>query len=342
MTEWWSIDLLARDETNIEPFGRLSGGSLDWSVDRTIHGGGTLEVSQPPADVDWLSCRLRVQHHNGDQVTPMGVWLPVWPEWSIDGDLRKASIQVLDKTSLLSVEVPFMLQYGAGTVVTDCVAAILAQRGEQLVAITPSPLTLRTPMTWPAKTTWLRVVNDLLAAIGYGDLWADGEGWLRAEPYRAPDARPLVATYGGDRDDFRVLRRYTDTASLADIPNRVVAYSTGDATTLAMRGDAELPADHPLGYRRRGDIPRTYDGLQAASQDVIDAHAARLLAQAVQVTRRVSYTHPVDGVALRARVALRRLGVEGVVVERRVSLGVGPVVEDVARYIYTAGELLWI
>ena len=51
---------------------------------------------------------------------------------------------------------------------------------------------------------------------------------------------------------------------------------------------------------------KVYDNLEAADQAVINRHAQRLLTQAIDVTRRVTYTHPVDGIQLRDRVTLRR------------------------------------
>ncbi|RRD03234.1 hypothetical protein EII34_15120 [Arachnia propionica] len=342
MAEWWSIDLLDKEENLLGTFGQIEGGSVDWNIDRAIHGGGTLEVSQPPSGVDWLSHRLRLTHHRGEHTTRMGVWVPTWPEIDIDGDHRRMSVQVLDKTSILSREIPYMSEVTAGTVVTDKVAEIIRDRGEHAIAITPSPLTLPSTLTWDAKTTRLKQINDLLSAIGHGGLWCDGNGWFRAEPYVAPGDRPLAATYGGDPGDYRVLRTYRDAANLADLPNRVVVYSPGSSTRAAMRADAELPASHPLGSHRRGDIPRTYDGVEAANQQVLDRHAERLLAQATNVTRRVTYRHPVDDVQLRDRVHIRRLNIDGAVINRRIQLGIGPVVEDTIRHIYAAGDKLWI
>lgn len=341
MTERWTVETLDRDD---HPTGRLkiTGGHLEWNIDRQIRGSGSIEVANPPEGLDWLTTRLRITHWADEQRTPMGIWVPVWPEWHITGAQRTASISLLDRTSLLDREVPYMSQSEAGTIVIDRVRWIMEQRATSAIALTPSAEALRQPITWEARTTWLKVVNDLLSAIGYAAAWADGNGWLRAEPWRAPEDRPLVATYGGDPADYRVLPAYTDSANIADLPNRVVAYSKGDATREALRGDAELPLDHPLGYRRRGDIPRTYTDLEASSQAVIDAHAARLLAQATNVTRRITYTHPVDETQMGDRVRLRHLGVEGVVVNRKVKIGLGPVVEDTVRRVYKEGEQSWI
>ena len=54
--------------------------------------------------------------------------------------------------------------------------------------------TLPTLMSWPmdsshTTTTWLNIINDLLAAIGYRGLWCDQDGNYRTEPYIAPPSR---------------------------------------------------------------------------------------------------------------------------------------------------------
>jgi hypothetical protein len=56
--------------------------------------------------------------------------------------------------------------------------------------------TTATLMSWPLDTThtgttWLNVINDLLAAIGYRGLWCDENGNYRADPYVAPAQRAL-------------------------------------------------------------------------------------------------------------------------------------------------------
>jgi hypothetical protein len=56
--------------------------------------------------------------------------------------------------------------------------------------------TLPSLMSWPLDsthnaTTWLNVINDLLAAIGYRGLWCDQDGNYRADPYVEPARRAV-------------------------------------------------------------------------------------------------------------------------------------------------------
>ena len=341
--EAWRIEALDRDDKPTGPLLGVTGGSLDWSVSKQIHGGGSLNLEAEPAGIDWVATRLRITHLRGDLATPMGVWVPAVPERKITPSRTTATVQLLDKTSLLDIEVPYMSQVEAGVVVTDRVAEICRRLGVPQLALTPSSKTLRETITWDAGVTWLKVINDILAAIGHGSIWADGLGWLRAEPYQAPADRPLAGVFGPRDSDLRVLPEWTDSLDISAIPNRIVVWTTGSLTQKALRGDAELPADHPLGHRRRGDRPRAITGVEAADQQVASQIAARELATATTLTRRVTCTHPVDETNLRDRVQLRTLGMDGVIVERKVRLDIGPVVEDVVRAHHSrGGEGLWI
>lgn len=51
-------------------------------------------------------------------------------------------------------------------------------------------------MAWalPEQTTWLEIINDLLAEIGYDDVYADMDGRLRSQPYVSPDSAPVEWT----------------------------------------------------------------------------------------------------------------------------------------------------
>ena len=56
-------------------------------------------------------------------------------------------------------------------------------------------ITLPNDMVWAlapgSKTTWLDIVNDLLAAINYRNLWADENGNFRSTPALLPSLRPV-------------------------------------------------------------------------------------------------------------------------------------------------------
>lgn len=60
--------------------------------------------------------------------------------------------------------------------------------------------TLDTPMVWALlpsddQASWLRIINDLLAAINYRGLYADEAGTFRSGPYMLPAVRPVEWTF---------------------------------------------------------------------------------------------------------------------------------------------------
>lgn len=93
---------------------------------------------------------------------------------------------------------------------------------DQTAAATVTPTT----RTWAfdESITWLTIVNDMLASVGYAGIWADWNGRLRCEPYVLPASRAIEWYYSDNplttmMDPERIVDQdYTDA------PNRWVFY----------------------------------------------------------------------------------------------------------------------
>lgn len=341
MAESWRITLLDQHETPTGQTLRAASGKLDWSQFRAVSGSGSLSVTAAPGELDILTGRVRITHLDGDRETPMGVWLIAASSWDRDDTRSTTELSLLDKTELLNTPVGRWLSVAAGTRPTDWVTERLTERGITQTAITASPAALRVAMHWDPDTTWLTVCNDLLGSINYSSLSADMEGRLVLAPYVEPERRPLAAVYGGGPTDLRMRPEWSDEAELWSLPSgfRVVVDGTDDKPGLI--GVADLPDEHPLSAASRGrELLRT-ETAEAADQSTADALAARRLQESLQVTRRVQVTHPIDTTRLGDLVEHRPLTLRGPIVERTITLGVGAVVTDVIRHIYTGGELPW-
>lgn len=342
MAEWWSVDLLDRADRKKATLPRVRGGSLDWSTFRAVSGAGSIELTdQPEVDVDWLNDRFRVWWHRDGEARSMGVYLGQIPGWTQAGPVRQTTITLADKTEVLNSPIGQWLTYPVGTGVVGQVAALIRARGEMSIQVEPSTETLRTALTWEPETTWLSVVNDLLGAINYGSLWCDALGTYRLEPYVAPEARPIVATYGGGVERLRMLGGWSDEADLASLPTGFRVYVAGDDSTPGLIGKADLPDEHPLSAASRGRAILTTESGEATSQAIANEIANRRLQESLQVTRRATIIHPIDDVALNDVVAHGPLGFSGAVVQREIRLDIGAVVTDTVRRIYTGGDLPW-
>lgn len=341
MSERWIAELLDARLNSLGELPRVRGGSLDWSIFRDVIGAGQLQLTRAPEpDIDWLSCRVRIWWEHGQRIA-VGTYLPAIPGDEQDGPVERFDVALSDLSLALTSVVGKWLTYPVGTVVTDKVAAILKARG-LTGSITASTDKLTTALTWEPEDTWLKVANDLLAAVGYDSLLIDPMGRAIVEPYTEPDQRPVVATYGGEPGDLAMLAKTTQEAAIFDIPTGFVVYVEGDEEKKGLIGRADLPDAHPLSAVSRGREVLASEHGEATSQKAADALAKSRLQDKLGITRRVTVTHPMDEVRLKDVVAIRGRGVTGPVVQRDLTLGVGAVVTDTVRRIYSDGDVSWL
>lgn len=350
MAEWWTAELLNRQEQRLRSLPRVTGGRLSWSIFKPVAGSGSLELTRhPEVAIDWRrGDRIQVLHHRDDTITPFGVFLSMLSGWEHDGPVARASIMLADKCEALNSEIGAWLTLDAGVPVVDTVTGILTARGETRLAATPSTETLRTALSWEPDSTWLQVANDLLTkAINYQSLWVDTAGAFRIEPYLAPEQRPKGPTYGRRALGHRPLRKqFSDDQPTYGLPTGFRIIVPGDDATPGLIGKADLPPTHPLSAQSRGitDWLRTERADAATSQEVADQIAQRRLTESLQVTRRATITHPVDDTQLHQVVGHGPFNIDGPIVQRDVAIGdgaagAGAVVTDTIRLIYTGGDI---
>lgn len=282
----WRIELLNNRDVPRRELTNVTGGSLDWNIFRAIMSGGDLTFAEDPRtveDIDWSSDRFKITYiveiEGNRYEIPMGVYLAAGlrPKRSKQGAQWEATL--LDKTTVLQqdkMERPFGLAAGAN--VTFWVRSILNYVNERRYAITDSDQTLRVGLAWKPGTPRLQIVNDLLNAINYFPLYADGDGVFRAEPYEAPNDRNLVWDFGGS--DSITSPSIDDDYDLHSVPNRYVVVTQESEDVPALIGVAEnRDPSSPFSYQARGErwITATDTGVEAANQEVADSLAARRL-----------------------------------------------------------------
>ena len=336
----WQVSVLDRDEREKGIHLQARAGRLAWSTFRSVAGAGSLEATNVEG-IDWFTDRIRITHVDGDQATPMGVWLLSTSGREIEGPVARTTLSLSDKTEALNRPLGRFVTYPTGTAVVPAVEAIIRACGETSMALTYSAATTTTALTWEPDATWLKVAGDLLTAIGYGPLRADMLGVLRAGPYLPPDRRPVRAVYGGESTDLQMRPTWSDEADLAEIPTGVRIIVSGDDKTPGLIGRADHPDAHPFSAASRGGERLRVETSEAVDQAAANTIAARFLDESSQVTYRATIAHPIDHTALDDVVHHRPAGLDAAIVERSVDLGVGAVVTDTVRHIYTGGVLPW-
>ncbi|WP_168428977.1 fibronectin type III domain-containing protein [Microbacterium sp. K36] len=310
----WAFELLDSEDRPLGALDGVTGGSGEIVAQSALGGSGSLSLDRR-RDIDWQSHRVQCAYTDGERSWPVGTYLFTSPREVHTATSVSYEVQLLTKMSVIfedTVEERFSLP--AGTAIIQSVVALIESTGETRIAATASAAVLASGMTWEAGTTKLTVVNDLLQAAGYWSLWCDGSGLFRVEPYVDPANRPVSFefTHGEASVHFPEWDREQD---LTSVPNKFVAVTQGDETAAPLVGVAtnENPAS-PYSYQARGRwITATEEGVEAASQNVIDQYAAKKLTDAMNPVSRMTATHamlpldPNDLIAFTPEDGVRRL-----------------------------------
>ena len=270
-------------------------------------------------------------------VWPLGVFLPSAPVARHDATGRGWDVELLDKLVVLDQDkTDGSYSLPAGTMVTAAVQEVIASAGETRTAITASAETLTAGMVWEAGTSKLRICNDLLAAINYFSLRCDGSGRYVAAPYQAPRNRtPAWDFAAGDRAVHSAT--FTRDEDLAKVPNKVVLVSSASSDVPALVSVvANLdPASRFSEFARGRWIVHTETGVEATSQAVLDALAARRLTELSSATATLEIQHAFLPLALNDVVRFNTGGVDavGVVQKTRIPLEPGGLTTTTIREV---------
>lgn len=303
-------ELLDRDERFLGVLDSVAhGGSLSWSAQASIKSGGTIPVTDPGRDIDWVHTRVRpvVLLSSGDTATlrevTLGVYLPAAPseDWSDEG--RSWSVDLLDKATILDQDVPTdsmgnatAYTAPAGSNVLALVAGLIQSSGEPTPALQPGSEVLQSALVFEPGTTKLKIVNELLDAANYFSLWVDGEGQFQATKYRAPQDRGV--TYEMSAPFSRGSRSlmapdWTRERDVWTVPNRYVAVSQGDGEEEGLVATAtNVDPSSPYSYPSRGRwVTQVEEGVEATSLASLQAHAQRRLLAAAGVSSKIEVHH---------------------------------------------------
>lgn len=324
------VDLLSRTEAAKGTLTGEIGGSVDYTANAAIHGGGSLSVVDAGQAVDWLNDRVRpIVTIDGIGPTALGVFIISEAPEAWDDTGRSWSAKLLDKTAILDqdkVDATYALD--AGTVNTTAAASLIASTGETNIAITPSTATLAGPLAWDAGTSKLTIVNDLFDAAAYFSLFCDLNGAYRGEPYVRPADRPILWEFT-DGDGAIFVPQFTKDVDLFAIPTTVIAVGQGNGTTAALVSTAvNADPDSPYSTVARGrTIAHVETGVEAADQPTLDAYARRRLIELTSPTSSVDIQHAyVPGLTVNNAVRLRRVpaGIDARHVVTKTSIPLNP------------------
>lgn len=278
---YFEIYLLDQDDLEKKKLTTVEGGSIALSAGSKLRASGQLTLKGPveiaPAD------RIRVDYHTGTGVEwPLGVFVLATPRHQFADGSETLTIELLGKLAVIDedkVTQSYAVTENANIINT--VRDLIQSTGETRISLTESAAVVKSPMVWEAGTSKLRIINDLLAAVGYWSLHTDGAGNFIVAPYTRPDQRP-VAWQFKDGANAVHLADWEYEIDLASIPNKVVliAQPVGKNPPLigvAENVDPQSQFSHPVRGRW---ITLVEKGAEAVDQKTIDLMAQKKLVDA--------------------------------------------------------------
>ena len=161
--------------------------------------------------------------------------------------------------------------------------------GTQQVAVLPGPMVWALTDSNPAS--WLDICNDLLSAVGYGDLWVDQDGNYRSEPYQPPGTRPVGWVFDlGDKKTNLVGDERTVDQDVWKAPNRWRFVRLGMAT-MPVEGDGIYTVNNagtgPASQASLGRVRTRTLYVDAVDQAALVSQVDRVVAEDTAATRTI-------------------------------------------------------
>lgn len=193
----FGVELLAPDLTLIEDISAdvaKAGAKVSRNNLADIHGTCNLSISR---ELAWGRDRIRPYMLLNGCRWNQGVFVFTTPDAALGETPRTWQATGYDQLHLLQRNIGNSYAVPAGANVLAAVRAAITAAGVLAPVLLDSAgagKVLAKARVWPLTSSespsWLRVVNDLLASVGYRGVWCDWDGAFRAGPYVLPSARP--------------------------------------------------------------------------------------------------------------------------------------------------------
>lgn len=233
--------LLDADESELADVSAdLSGAVVARNMFRPIHGECRVSIARR---LQWQRHRLRLSVSLTSYTEALtatwdrGVWVLSTPDRRLGEEPELFDVVGWDKTVLLDTPCGRTYSMPSGstplTVVEGILSTEIANAGTVTLDQTAVATATTTDRVWAADVTWLTIVNECLAAIGYEGVWCDEAGSWRARPYRQPSERTASWSFSAESASSIVGEDRVESQDTTDTPNVWVGF----------RRNVDAPAD---------------------------------------------------------------------------------------------------
>lgn len=270
------LDLLDRNLTVVADLSNdLQDGEVSRSNYATLHGSFSFTLT---TQLSWGSAIVRpYMLVGGEGMTTqrfnLGAYFTNTPDHVTGTDPTVYSVQGYDLLDALNSPVGDSYAVQAGVEYLTAIETILINQGYSRYTIDSARAGTLLPESrgWAISenVTWLSIVNDLLAAIGYRGIYSDWDGQLVCVPYIAPEVRQVEWGYDDGEYTSELGPQQTVKHDFYATPNRWVAVRTN-----MPEGTSPSDSDGIAIYQNDSDGETSVEGRGRVITKRIDVEAA--------------------------------------------------------------------
>lgn len=232
-------------------------------------------------NVDWLSDELQpVLEVDGTQY-PLGVFMPATINEQESESTAFVHVEAYDRCwRVRDTRTESMIYIPQATNYVDAIENLLVSCGVTVILSSPTDETFSfARQDWQIGTSYLDIVNALLAEINYKPLWFDTQGTAILEPVTTPTASNIQHVLDQRLIQSLLLPEIQRTSDIYSAPNVILCICSSPDRDSPMIATAEnTNPESPLSIARRGRrIVDVYNVSDIASQTALQDYANRLL-----------------------------------------------------------------
>lgn len=279
----------------------------DAEVKLSLSGEFVLNIQNP----NWLKARIKPYLIIGGKESSLGEYLISQADdctdkkgvkfWQIKGmDLGRIPQRSRTEKRVL---------FQAGQRYTDIVQSILLELGISRIIAIQSDATLKNDRAdWEIGTSWIKIINSLLAEINYQSLWFDTEGNARIQPHRQVDGTVIDHRYESGElsqikpqvdissDIYKAYNVFTAMVSSPEYKEPMIAVSVNDIPTSRIStvniGRVQAPIEKLDDIANQEELQKYVDNLRFQSMCSTETISFRTALNQHQVRDIVSIHHP--------------------------------------------------
>lgn len=247
---------------------------------RGVFAAQALDVDGNPITPDWLTDELQPLLEIDGVPFPLGSFLPATVTPSESNGIRSLSIEAYDRCWRVRDNTSeTRVSFAAGTNYIDAIVQLLTACGIALIVKTPTSAVFQEIREdWDIGTSYLTIVNELLAEINYNPLWFNEIGAAVLEPASVPTAANIEHTLDSSNVESLLLPQISQETDIYRAPNVFICVCSNADKDAPLVATAEnTNPQSPLSILRRGRRLVKFTRINnVASQEELQAYADRL------------------------------------------------------------------